>query len=442
MRVWIDATWIDEGIRVFGMTLLERHLRALLSARKPLDGLAKHARRETGLAEAGAQLDRFVESRVRPTEVRIELPAGAAPPTSIPAELLDQLPLTWSQSDEPAGRRLRAMLQDADGEPVLALSADTVADQRLIGHLLWAKRTTAFVCGEGEERGAAMRVEGPLPESIDDAPGLLAIAERSIAGGVAKEFSGGEFEAYIPKLRRVLHPYVIRISSAGARRKVERFLFDSNYKGATDFLTKYVYPPLVWRTVRPLARARVHPNWVTAIGVAATFGAVPLFAAGAWFSGLLLAFVMSVLDSVDGKLARVTFSSSKLGNILDHGTDLVHPPIWYCAWAWGLTGGAFSSPVFQASLWMVALYVLDRLLEKAFKLRTGRSVQDYRPLDVRFRTFAARRNVNLALFAVALPIGLGEAAMYAIVAWQAATAGWHLVRLIQFWEQEKTAAPA
>ncbi len=124
------------------------------------------------------------------------------------------------------------------------------------------------------------------------------------------------------------------------------------------------------------------------------------------------------------------------GNLLDHGTDLVHPPFWYCAWAWGLSGGVASSPVFQASLWMVALYVFDRVLEKTFKRRTGRSVQDYRPLDVRFRTFSSRRNVNLALFALALPLGLGEAAFYAIVAWQAVTAAWHLVRLIQFWKRE------
>jgi phosphatidylglycerophosphate synthase len=440
VRVWIDATRMDGDIRVFGMSLLERHLRALLDARRPLDGLAKRARRETGLAAAGARLDRFVASRVRPTEVRIELRAGATQP-DLPKELLRGLPLRWFQCDEPIGRRLRAMLRDADGEPVLALSGDTLADARLVGSLLWANHTRAFVGGEGEERGAVMRIEGLLPEAIDGAPDLLAVAEASLAGGAAKELSEADFDAYIPKLRRVLPPYVRRIACDATRRRAERFLFDSNYKGATDFLTKHVYPPLVWRMVHPLARRRVHPNWVTAIGILATFAAVPLFAAGAWLSGLVLAFVMSVLDSVDGKLARLTFRSSEIGNVLDHGTDLVHPPIWYCAWAWGL-GGAVASPVFQASLWMAALYVLDRLLEKAFKLRTGCSVQDYRPLDVRLRTFASRRNVNLALFAAAVPLGLGEAALYAIVAWQAATAGWHLVRLIQFWKPERPTAPA
>ena len=32
---------------------------------------------------------------------------------------------------------------------------------------------------------------------------------------------------------------------------------------------------------------------------------------------------MTFLDTVDGKLARCTIASSKLGNIFDHGIDLV-----------------------------------------------------------------------------------------------------------------------
>ncbi|MCB1006956.1 MAG: CDP-alcohol phosphatidyltransferase family protein, partial [Acidimicrobiales bacterium] len=126
-------------------------------------------------------------------------------------------------------------------------------------------------------------------------------------------------------------------------RRVERFLFWSNYKGSTDFMTRYVYPPFVWVMVRPLARLRVHPNWVTAVDILATFAAVPFFMAGAWVPGLALAYLMSVLDSVDGKLARVTFTSSKLGEVLDHGLDIVHPPVWYLAWGWALGGASTSS---------------------------------------------------------------------------------------------------
>jgi hypothetical protein len=90
--------------------------------------------------------------------------------------------------------------------------------------------------------------------------------------------------------------------------------------------------------------------------------------------------------------------------------------------------------VFQASIWMMGIYVFDRMLERLFKVCTGRSIQDFRPIDVRLRTFVSRRNVNLAVFVVALPIGLGIEAFYAIVGWQALTAAYHFVRVIQFWD--------
>ena len=249
-----------------------------------------------------------------------------------------------------------------------------------------------------------------------------------------KEFSESEFEGYIRKLRRTLPAYLFRISSESAAAKVEHFLFWSNYKGATDFLTKYVYPPLVWRMVLPLAKRRVQPNTVTTIGIVCCFASIPFFAAGMWIPALLLAYTMSILDSVDGKLARVTFTSSKQGDVLDHGTDVVHPPLWYWAWAWGLSGGDPFSPVFQASIWLAGLYITDRILETLFKSCTGgRSVQDYTPLDARLRTFVSRRNVNLALFTVALPFGLGIEAFYGVVVLQLATVAYHLVRVVQVW---------
>jgi hypothetical protein len=84
-------------------------------------------------------------------------------------------------------------------------------------------------------------------------------------------------------------------------------------------------------------------------------------------------------------------------------------------------------------MWMFGVYVVDRVLEQLFKICTGRSIQDFRPIDVRLRTFSSRRNVNLAVFVVALPLGLGVHAFYAIFAWQTLTAAYHFARVIQFW---------
>jgi phosphatidylglycerophosphate synthase len=411
LTVWIDATRPARELSVFGMTLLERVLRSLL--------------------QIGGEL----------REVRIELPAGEPAPTTLPADLLDALPRRWSNADVPLAQRFRQALADAQ-EPLLALSADTVVDARLLAHFESATGSLAFVAPgtEAAPGGALLRLENELPGLTDADGDLVALAQRALASGAARTFTATEFEGYIANLRRSLAPYVLRVQDAACRDRVERFLFWSNYKGSTDFMTRYVYPPLVWRIVRPLARRRVHPNWVTGVSIAATFAAIPLFAAGAWLPGLILAYCMSLLDSVDGKLARLTFTSSRLGGVLDHGLDMVHPPLWYLAWAWALGGGHVASPPFEAALLMTAVYAVDRIIAGVFRARTRVSIHDCTALDATMRTFISRRNVNVVLFTLALALdwlwpGLHAAlaSFYFIVAWQVVSGLWHAERLVRFW---------
>jgi phosphatidylglycerophosphate synthase len=416
LRIWIDATQPGCEIRAFGMMLIERLLRAV------------------------------ADTAASPKEVCVQLPSGSSLPEGLAAELLDCLPLRWRHAEEPLGRGIERALQEAQGDPLLVLSGDTVVDTRVIQHLCAVSGSFAFVNGEGAERGAALRLEGDLPGLAAAGPDLVAVAEHAIDSGAARDFSDSDFDPYLTMLRRVLPPYLFRVADAASRDRVERFLFWSNYKGSTDFLTKYVYPPFVWAMVRPLARWRVHPNWVTALDYVATFAAVPFFLVGNWVPGMALAYLMSVLDSVDGKLARLTYTSSRFGEILDHGLDIVHPPIWYLAWGYSLGGGDLSSPTFRASLWMFGFYVADRIVTGIFKGRTGRSIHGFTPLDEKVRTFISRRNVNLALFTVALLLdwalpGLraAELTFYFIVLWQAACLVWHAQRVVQFWNARPAA---
>jgi phosphatidylglycerophosphate synthase len=405
----VDATQPACELRLFGMTLLERLLRTLV--------------------QSGGVL----------REVRIELPAGANPPAGLPADLLAALPLCWSSSSLPIAQRFRLALEDAQ-EPLLAVSADTVVDARLLQHFQSATGSLAFVAPGPEPGGALLRLENPLPGLSGGDRDLAALAGRALATGAARAFTGSEFDGYNANLRRTVSPYVLKIRDAASRNRVERFLFESNYKGSTDFMTKYVYPPLVWLSVRPLARWRVHPNWVTAVSIVATFAAVPAFAAGDWLLGMALAYGMSVLDSVDGKLARLTLTSSRLGGVLDHGLDMVHPPLWYLAWGWALGGGQVASPPFAMALLMTGVYVVDRAIAGIFRGRTGVSIHDCTKLDARLRTFISRRNVNIVLFTLALAadalrpgLGAALACFYLIVGWQVVCCLWHAQRLAHFW---------
>ena len=151
-----------------------------------------------------------------------------------------------------------------------------------------------------------------------------------------------------------------------------------------------------------------------------------LFWKGSFGPGLVAAWGMTFLDTVDGKLARVTLTSSRLGDVLDHGLDLVHPPFWW--WAWGIGIGWTWHP---ATLVVVGGYFAGRALEGAFLATFGFETHSWRPVDTLFRTITARRNPNLIFFSVGTAAGRPDLGMVIVALWTAASLAFHALRLLQ-----------
>src|SRR5690606_13380268 len=128
---------------------------------------------------------------------------------------------------------------------------------------------------------------------------------------------------------------------------------------------------------------------------------VPFWADGRWLAGFVCAYVMSVLDSVDGKVARLTLTESKIGNVLDHGVDIVHPPFWYFAWALGL-GAQPGDSLYLTAIWLIVFYVADRIVLGIARARIGFALHAATPLDARVRSVIARRNITMTIMAIAL----------------------------------------
>lgn len=384
------------------MTLVERHLRALIAA---------------GIEVA---------------EIVVEHGASGGS-HHLPRALFQALPLRFAANEVGAPSGFLARLCEGAGGTWFVLAGDSLIDPRLLKALAQCDHSSvAWGERDGAARPFAARLEARFaaPARRFDTGTLPAALEDWQREGALKELPLDALASYLPKLRRTLPPYFLRIVDPASRDAAERFLFWSNYKGSTDFFTKHVYPPLVWRAVRPLARWRVHPNWISAFNVLITVAAVPLFAGAHWTAGLTCAYTMSVLDSVDGKLARLTFTDSKLGNVLDHGLDVVHPPFWYAAWAWALDGGELG-PFMSAALGLAAVYFLDRIVTEIFTRTTGRSIHAFAPIDIRMRTWISRRNINVPIFTLGLLLGIPGVAFAAVVAWQGLTFGFHAVRLVQ-----------
>ena len=401
-EVWVDAASPESRLVVFGMCLPERQIAAI-------DQLANGRRKQCDVVR-----------------IVVEHPAGRRP--FVKPGLVAALNVEFREMDAPFADRL-ARASAAAGATLLALQGDSIVDSRVLRALLTGSGALVAVGSEGPRRTALIRLAPQQRAAAGD--DALAVGAALVASGAARELALESLGTHIRALRRDLAAYAFRLPESEVA-ETERWLFWSNYKGSTDFLTRWVFPPLVWAAVRPLARWRVHPNWVTGLAVLLCVAAVPLWASGAWLLGFAAAYVMAVLDSVDGKLARLTYTTSLFGNVLDHGTDLIHPPFWYAAWAWGLAGGPHGA-TFALTLWFFAIYLADRALARVFKVVSGKSIHGYAPIDVKMRTFISRRNVNLPVFTLALPLGLGAEAIALVVAWQVACLAFHAVRLAQVW---------
>jgi phosphatidylglycerophosphate synthase len=118
----------------------------------------------------------------------------------------------------------------------------------------------------------------------------------------------------------------IELVDDASRRRAEWALIrrmNKSFEGPVDAVINWRFS---MRLTRLLARAplTVTPNHVTLLAIAVGITAAALVLRGTWWSvalGGVLLEVNSILDSVDGELARLRFQYSKLGQWLDNLSD-------------------------------------------------------------------------------------------------------------------------
>ena len=263
----------------------------------------------------------------------------------------------------------------------------------------------------------------------------------SMAGTAAFELPPGHRElraeaaagVHSAVLRKREAPFVMRLTPDTADA-AERASYDGAYKGVTDLLTLYLWRRPAFYLTRWAAIVGLAPNFITAIGALLCVLAFYLFWTGQYWPGIAAGFVFMVLDTVDGKLARCTGTSSRWGNIFDHGIDLVHPPFWW--WAWGVGLGAYGTPMSAGALWPTLAVILvgygfQRLIEGIFIRRFSFHIHVWQRMDSRFRLVTARRNPNMVILVAAMLFARPDIGLIAVAVWTAASLLFHAVRLVQ-----------
>jgi phosphatidylglycerophosphate synthase len=243
-----------------------------------------------------------------------------------------------------------------------------------------------------------------------------------------------EAEAHVnDELRKREQPFLLLLTPETVRA-AERASYFGAYKGVTDILTKYLWPEWALVLTRIAARFGISPNMVTGLAALLCIAATLLFWHGWYWTGMALGLGFMVLDTVDGKLARCTITSSWWGNVFDHGIDLIHPPFWWYAWGVGLA--AYGRPLdpgdFQFVMIVIVVgYVVQRLIEGAFIKLFGMHIHVWRKLDSQFRLITARRNPNMVILFVSTIAGRPDLGLIAVAWWTLISCLFHLIRLGQ-----------
>ncbi|MBW2708158.1 MAG: CDP-alcohol phosphatidyltransferase family protein [Deltaproteobacteria bacterium] len=316
-------------------------------------------------------------------------------------------------------------------DSVLIFHGGRLFDDRLIQYLAETPNMILQLEEDGKKVAVAAHVSAGLAhqalEMIEETSG-----SESLVGVKTRTLETLPI-AFQQGLRKSAPPFALPISAKKAG-DLEQRLYDWSYKGVTDLVTKWVWPlPARW-VVGQCVRFGIHPNHVTFIGLVLVILAGVLFACGQYGWGLLAGWVMTLLDTVDGKLARVTVTSSRFGHYFDHVIDLVHPPVWYVLWGLGLgmsypNGGGWFS--LTALLWCIVIgYVLGRLTEGLFSWCLGGfGIFCWRPVDSYFRLITGRRNPNLILLTAGVLLGRPDLGLATVAFWTVGTSLFLLARL-------------
>ena len=405
MLILADAP--DALVELFGVSLLERLLRiaqrlgfrkALIVSNTP-DAIAAHlakpswARAEMALSFRRREADPLLINDVAPGAERILLVSAGF---YYDARLLKAL----------SEKRATTLLVDsAPPSLTLPLWKDNSVDVRVAALL-----DREWLAG----RDYAVSLFDQL--SSDAAAGRIEVCDAAVE------------PTYVPSLRKDVRPVFFPAPAPELVSLAEKFPRDVAQNGVLDF-PGFLDSPIEDWIVKKICRTSIRPNQVTFLTMLVGLTVTGLFATGHLWWGVALAYMIEVLDGVDGKLARTKVETTAAGE-WEHEVDYAIELSWWTALAFHFYTAGLGS-----AFWLLALYVgsdlLDRLAKRAAKLKVRRNLDDVSNFDRFVRCIGARRNINIWILIAALVLGDAEHGFILFCWWMAASAVAHIVRAIQ-----------
>lgn len=341
--------------------------------------------------------------------------APAAIPMPPPSSRIRK-PVTY-RNVSPGGlwTALREVRTDLD-EHFIVVAANFLVDQRLLAWLI-AQPNDAMLLADDRNAGPAARLGRSALESPD--PGAAGVG--MVAAGALPSY----WEAMHGEVPLHLH----RVASDAEADAGWRILLDHIQRRAQELPSRYFDQFFENLIVRRLAGTRITANQVTIFTTIVGFAVAAFFYTGWLRVGAMLGIVVEVLDGVDGKLARITRTTSRAGEY-EHILDFFYENSWYLAVGLYLSRAGFPHAL-AAALLMILLDLTDTLVYAAVDVRWGRSLDNLSPFLTRFRLIAGRRNIYGWMFLFGFFLAVPAQVFYIATAWAGVTAAVHTAWMLR-----------
>ncbi len=234
---------------------------------------------------------------------------------------------------------------------------------------------------------------------------------------------------YSPSHRGRIPFYLRQITSPESAQAATRALIRHAQKKVLDVPALILDPIFENRLVRWLCPTRITPNQITLFTAGLGLFIGFLFFHGFFRLGSLLAYVVEVLDGVDGKLARTRLQFSRLGE-MEHIFDFFMEQTWYLCITLALYAGTGGQILLWVGIGLMACDLMDSLCYYVIHVRIGRELDELSEFDRAFRLIGGRRNIYMWLFLIGSWAGFPAHAFVAAFVWATITVGVHGCRVI------------
>jgi len=292
----------------------------------------------------------------------------------------------------------------------LVIGGNLLIDQRLLEWLVRQSGDVLLTGREGDPPEVAGSIYRETFENTDLESRRLVIAVSRLP-------------TYWETMHGDVPLHLLRIDEAGDADRAWEVLLDHIQRRTQELPSRYFDIFFENRLVRFLAPTSVSANQVTILTTLLGFIVALLYLEGWLRTGVLLAILVEVLDGVDGKLARMTRTTSKLGE-QEHVLDFFYENSWYLA-----LGILFARQGFPhmhlAAAAMIAFDAMDNIAYALLDVKWGRSLDNVNPFLQRFRLIGGRRNIYTWIFLSGFFLDAAPLAFAVSVIWAGLTVTIH-----------------